>query len=245
MFYIIGIGLNVKQLTLEAIQAIKSSNKIYIDNYTNIFSEGQISDLETFLEKKINLLDRKELEQELVFLKDNCCLLVIGNPFSATTHFTLIEHAKTAGIETTIIPGISVFSYRGIAGLSEYKFGKTTSIVYPEGNYRPTSFYDCIIDNLKINAHTLCLLDIKTDKNRFMTVKEACQILEDIDKENGNQLKDVFCVTICGAASKTQEIITFDFKYYKRIESKSFPQSLIVCGQLNDIERDGVNGYRC
>lgn len=244
MFYIIGIGLNTKQLTIEARYAIKECKEAYIDNYTNIFSEGDLEEIEKTIGKKITKLNRVELEQKMEFLKDDSCLLVIGNAFSATTHYTLIDEAKKKGIDTMVISGISIFNYRGACGLFEYKFGKTTSIVYPDGNYKPTSFYDCIIDNLKINAHTLCLLDIKTDQNRFMNIKEACEILEEIDKNYNNQLASGVCVALCGIASKEQEIITFDFKDYKNIESKAFPQSLIICGQLNDFERDGINEYR-
>jgi diphthine synthase len=244
MFYIIGVGLNPRQITLEAIDCIKNCTEMYIDNYTNIFSEGDLKELEKKLEKKIIPLNRTELEQEKRYLKDNSCLLVIGNPLSATTHFTLIEEANKRKINIKVIAGISIFNYRGITGLFEYKFGKTTSIVYPDGNYKPTSFYDCIIDNLKHNAHTLCLLDIKTDQKRFMTLFEACQILEEIDKENCEKLKDAVCVGLCGISGKDQEIITFDFKDYKKIESRALPQSLIICGALNDIERDGINEYR-
>lgn len=243
MFYIIGVGLIPKQMTLEAMEAIKECSEIYIDNYTNIFSEGEITELENLLHKKVIALNRIELEQEKKYIKEKSCLLVIGNPLSATTHFTLIEEAKKRDIKTKVILGISIFNYRGISGLFEYKFGKTTSVVYAEGNYKPTSFYDCIIDNLKNNAHTLCLLDIKTDKQRFMTIGEACQILEEID--NGKEkLKDTVCVGLCGVASNNQEIITFDFKDYRNIKSKSLPQSLIICAQLNDIEREGINEYR-
>lgn len=244
MFYIIGVGLNTKQLTLEALTVIKECTEIYIDNYTNIFSVGNIAELEEIIGKEIVSLNRTELEQEKRFLKDGSCLLVIGNPFSATTHYTLIEEANKKNIKTKIISGISIFNYRGISGLFEYKFGKTTSIVYPEGNYKPISFYDNIIDNLKINAHTLCLLDIKTTQNRFMSVSEACQILEEIDNEKDKQLTVAVCVALCGIAGNNQEIITFDFKDYKNIKSKSFPQTLIICAKLNDFERDGINEYR-
>ncbi|HRS42972.1 MAG TPA: diphthine synthase [Candidatus Diapherotrites archaeon] len=245
MFYIIGVGLKPKQLTLEAMECIRNCKEVYIDNYTNIFSQGDLKELEDIIEKKITPLNRTELEQEKKYLKDGSCLLVIGNPLSATTHFTLIEEAKKKKLDIKIIAGISIFNYRGISGLFEYKFGKTTSIVYPDGNYRPTSFYDCIIENLKNNAHTLCLLDIKTDKKKFMSIFEACQILEEIDNEKDKKLKDVVCVGLCGVAGIDQEIITFDFLEYKKIKCKSFPQSLIICAALNDIERDGINEYRC
>jgi diphthamide biosynthesis methyltransferase len=104
VFYIIGIGLTPKQITQEAKNAIDSCNNIYIDNYTNIFSQGKIEELEKIISKKITQLQRKELEQSLEYLKDDSCLLVIGNAFSATTHYTLIEEAKNKNIKIKMIP---------------------------------------------------------------------------------------------------------------------------------------------
>jgi diphthine synthase len=242
MFYLIGVGLFPKQITKEAIDIIVKCKEIYIDGYTNKFSEGNIKELETIINKKIIILNREELEQKQEFIKNDCALLIIGNPLSATTHFTIIKDAKNKNINTKVIAGISIFNYRGISGLSEYKFGKTTSIVYPEKNYAPTSFYDVIINNLKNNAHSLCLLDIKTNENRFMSVVEACEILENIDKDK--ELSEKTCVLLGGIGSENQKIITFYFKDYKKINCAIFPQSLIICSTLNNIEGEGVNEYR-
>ena len=243
MFYIIGIGLTPKQITQEAKNAIDSCNNIYIDNYTNIFSQGKIEELEKIISKKITQLQRKELEQSLEYLKDNSCLLVIGNAFSATTHYTLIEEAKNKNIKIKMVPGISVFSYIGISGLFEYKFGKTTSIVYPEKNYFPTSFYNTITDNLDINAHTVCLLDIKTDQNRFMSFVEACEILEEID--TNKKLSEKECVVLAGLGSENQTIKTFTFKDHKKIKAIDvYPQTLIICGKLNDFEKGAIDEFR-
>jgi len=244
MFYIIGIGLSINQITKEALDIISKANEIYIDNYTNILANGRVEELEKITNKKIISLERKDLETNQIFLKDNSVLLVIGNPFSATTHFTLIKDAKNKRIETKIIPGISIFNYKGYTGLYEYKFGKTISIVYPDGNYKPTSFYDTLIKNLSIGAHTLCLLDIKTQENRFMTIGEACTLLDEIDKTNNNTLQDKDCIGLCGMGSASQKIIVFKFKNYKDIDINEFPQSLIICGDLNEFERDGLNEFK-
>lgn len=242
MFYLIGVGLFPNQITKEAIDIVSKCNEVYIDGYTNKYSEGQITDLEKIIKKKILILDREDLEQKQDFIKNDCALLVIGNPLSATTHFTIIQDAKQKKIDTKIIAGISIFNYKGICGLFEYKFGKTTSIVYPEKSYAPTSFYDTIINNLKNNAHTLCLLDIKTKENRFMSVKEACEILENIDKNK--ELSEKKCVLLGGIGAFNQKIITFNFKDYKKIDCGIFPQSLIICSTLNNIEQEGIDEHR-
>jgi diphthine synthase len=242
MFHIIGIGLSTKQITLEAKEILKKVNQVYIDNYTNILSSGEIKNLEEIIDKKIISLNRKELEQDKEFIKDNNALLVIGNAFSATTHYSLIEDLNLKNIKHLFIPGISIFNYISCFGLSEYKFGKTTSIVYPEKNYFPDSFYKTIVDNLSIGAHTLCLLDIKVIENRFMTVKEACNILDKIDTEN--KLKDKKCVLLSKMGSTDQKIIVFNFKDYEKINYDKKPQSLIICGNLSEYENVNLDGYR-
>lgn len=242
MFYIIGIGLSKNQITLDAINAIKNSDEIYIDNYTNILSEGYLEEIEKVIKKKIIKLNREELEQEKKYIKNKSALLVIGNPTSATTHYSLISELKLKNIKYKIIPGISIFNYRGFFGLSEYKFGKTVSIVFPEKNYFPTSFYDGILDNLKINLHTLCLLDIKVLENKFMSVFQACEILQNIDKKK--ILKDKTCVGLFKMGSKEEKIIVFTFKDYKQINLNLKPQSLIICSDLNDFEKECLNEYR-
>jgi len=244
MFYIIGIGLNHNQITKEAIDAISLCKEIYIDDYTNIFSESTLQELEKIINKKIIPLKRNELETKQDFIKENSALLVIGNPFSATTHFTLLKDAKEKEIETKVIPGISIFSYKGYAGLYEYKFGKTISIVYPEVNFKPTSFYNTLLENINVGAHTMCLLDIKTNQNRLMSISEACFILEEIDNTEKNILKNKDCIALCGMGSNKPEIVSFKFNNYKNININKYPQTLIICGEINEFERDGINEYK-
>jgi diphthine synthase len=242
MFYIIGIGLTPKQITQEALDIIKECNFVYLDNFTSAFSQGSLDDLEKFISKKIICLSREDLEQKQEFIKDNCCLLVIGNPLSATTHFSVYEEAVKRGLVCKILPGISIFSYKGICGLSEYKFGKTISIVYPKPNYAPTSFFEVLKQNLFIGAHTLCLLDIDTEKNIFMNIKDACDILKKIDTKN--ILNKCIAIGLGGLGSNTQEIVVFNFEDYKNIYLKQFPQSLIICGELNDFEKEALDGFK-
>lgn len=242
MFYIIGIGLKPKQISFEAIEAIKSCKEVYIDNYTNIFSKGNLEDLEKIIEKKIIQLNRTELEQEQRYIKDESCLLVIGNALSATTHFSLIKDAEKKGIKTKVIAGISIFNYRGASGLYEYKFGKTVSIVYPLKNFFPKSFYKNIIENIKLGSHTLCLLDIKVDENRFMTCKEACKLLEEIDEEKALENKE--CIACYAMGSDKEKLITFKFNEYNKLNLEIYPQSLIICGDLNDFEKGAINEFR-
>jgi len=242
MFYIIGIGLNPKQMSLEARDVISKCSEVYIDNYTNQLSQGSVGHLEREIGKKITILSREKIEQDTAHIKENSCLLIIGNPLSATTHYSVYQDTKAKDLQVKIIPGISIFSYKGICGLSEYKFGKTTTIVYPKENFKPTSFYNTIEENLKIRAHSLCLLDIDTDNKMMMTIRDACSILKSIDKKK--KLDKTIAIGLAGMGSDSQEVVCFEFNDFEKIKLKKFPQTLIICGELNEFEKGAINEFK-
>ena len=124
---------------------------LFVESYTSQFAEGTLKELEMLVGKKLIEVKRKEVEEEAGELLKYClnedkniCLLIIGNALSATTHSELLIEAKRLKIEFKVLPGISVFSFLGFTGLSEYKFGRTASIVWPLPNYKPESFYDLV-----------------------------------------------------------------------------------------------------
>lgn len=189
MLYLIGIGLNSKQITKEAEEAIKESDITYLESYTSKYSEGTINELEKEYNKKIEILNREKVEQEItekiIEMKEKkISLLIFGNGVTATTHISLIRELEQNRIEVKIIPGISIMNYLGITGLDEYKFGRTITIVEPQENYFPKTYYQEILKNKTNGLHTLCLLDIKMEQNKLMDVEEAIEILEIIEKEN-------------------------------------------------------------
>lgn len=85
-------------------------------------------------------------------------LLVVGDPFSATTHTDLVLRAKEKGIKFQIIHNASILNAVGSCGLQLYSFGETISIPYWTEAWQPDSFFDKIVANFDRNLHTLCLL---------------------------------------------------------------------------------------
>ena len=165
----IGIGLKPEHLTVEAISVLKKCDEVFIERYTSDFPGNKMEELEALVGKKLKELGRHEVEVE--FVKKiaeaggkNIALLVIGNPLFATTHVQSLIEAEQSGIEWSVIPGISAQNYIGRSGLNAYKFGKVVTIVTPSQNYKPESFYDGILANLKAGLHSLCLLDIQPMK---------------------------------------------------------------------------------
>ncbi|MFH1591036.1 MAG: diphthine synthase [archaeon] len=185
--FLIGIGLfDERDITLRGLDAIKSCHKVYLESYTSILQVGN-DRLEKLYGKEIILADRAIVEQkaESTILADakegDVAFLVIGDPFSATTHADLVQRAKKAGIKVEIIHNASILNAVGEVGLELYKFGKTTSVPYPHEGFRPRTPYDVIKVNARIGMHTLVLLDLRPDENRFMSVGEALTYISSIE----------------------------------------------------------------
>lgn len=180
--YLAGMGLcNEKDIPLRTIEILKRCKNILAENYTNLVGEGAILRLERIIGKEIKLLGREEVEGEKEILeaakKDDTALIVPGDPMAATTHNSLILSAKKLGIETKILHASSIITASaGASGLQIYKFGKTATITYWRKNFEPDSFIDIILQNQKIGAHTLCLLDIDV-KMGPMKPSHALEIL--------------------------------------------------------------------
>lgn len=105
--------------------------------------------------------------------------------------------ARSLGIPYQHIPNASILNAVGATGLQLYNFGQTVSMVWFTDNWKPTSFYDRIAENMGIGLHTLILLDIKVKEQsledmargrkvyqpaRYMSVSEcAAQMLETLE----------------------------------------------------------------
>lgn len=85
-------------------------------------------------------------------------LLVVGDPFGATTHTDLILRAEEKGIKYQVVHNASILNAAGCCGLQLYSFGETVSVPYWTDSWQPDSFLDKIVSNFQRNLHTLCLL---------------------------------------------------------------------------------------
>lgn len=85
-------------------------------------------------------------------------LLVVGDPFGATTHTDFIIRAKELNIKYQVVHNASIMNAIGCCGLQLYSFGETISIPYWTDTWQPDSFYDKIKVNVANGFHTLCLL---------------------------------------------------------------------------------------
>lgn len=249
--YLIGTGLNdEKDITLKGLEAVKKCDFVYLENYTSKLG-CSISDLEDLYGKKIILADRnlveKEIEKEILekAKTNNVALLIIGDPVSATTHIDLIERARELGIDTKIIHNTSIMTAIGITGLQLYKFGKTSSIPFPQKSYEPETPYDILKENGTIGAHTLLLLDLKPEEDKFMSVNDAVRYLIKIEakRKEGIFTEETLCLgcaRIGGDSTirfgKAKELVELDFG--------KAPHCLIVPGKMHFMEEEFLKKFQ-
>lgn len=227
MFYFIGLGLyDEKDISLKGIEALKNVDDVYAEFYTANLFGTTLSAVEDIISKEISVLTREEVEEFNIPLnaamENDVAFLVAGDPLIATTHTDMMIEAKKLNIKTTVIHSSSILSAApGLAGLQAYKFGKVTTIPFPEENYFPHSPYLAIKANKELNAHTLVLLDIHAHEKKYMTANEGLEYLatvEEIRKENIVNL-ETLAVAVARAGSnkpvvradKVKNLIKEDF----------------------------------
>jgi len=244
MFYLVGAGLRREHLTIEAIETLKSCDEVFVEEYTSLYSEGNVKELEELIGKKLQFLDRNGVEEwfegKLPDAKEkNIALVIIGNALFATTHSQLLIDAESAGVNWRVVQGISIHNFLGRTGLNAYNFGLTVSIVMHSENYKPESFYDKIVKNLEVGLHTLCLLDIKPEKK--MSVKEALALLLKIEgKRNENKIKNSEIVALAGMSSSNEKVVSGSAGKLSEIDLP-VPASIVVCAKLSEKETEALN----
>lgn len=241
MLYIIGIGLNDQNdITVKGLEAVRKCSHIYLESYTS-FLQCDLSDLEDIYRKKIIKADRDLVEKsaEETILKhaknSDTAFLVIGDPFSATTHLDLTQRAHELGIKVQIINNASVITAVGITGLQLYKFGKTTSIPF----FDVDNPYHTLTQNLSLGLHTLCLLDLDPVEDKFLSVNDAIAKMLKLEEKHkkGSFTEDTFCIGCARLGGdniiqfgKAKDLAAFDFG--------KPPHCLIIPGKMHFMEEE-------
>ena len=143
-FALIGMGPGkVESMTLEAVEVAKNADIRLYEAYTALWPEDELSKLEELI-GPIERIMRPTVERpEELFERaktQSIAILVVGDPMQATTHIDFQLRAQKAGLPVRVIHGISVTTLvPGSTGLSDYKFGRSTTLTYPYGDWIVTS----------------------------------------------------------------------------------------------------------
>ena len=229
---LIGMGPGtVASMTKEAISAAKFADYRRYEAYTALWPDEELAKLE-LLVGPIEKVMRPEIENPdeiLSLAKEHVvAVLVVGDPLQATTHVDLQLQASERGIDCEVVHGISITTLvTGAIGLSNYKFGRQTTLTYPYSGWIATSPLEVIAVNRGMGLHTLALLDLDptgagTGKQRPMQPVDAVESLnamagklveavEDMPVDSTfEQLKVENIIQICSDISALKVVLCSD-----------------------------------
>ena len=233
MFYLIGLGLDVKGISIEGWEICGKCEKLYLESYT-IELPYKIKELEKFLGKKVIELDREQVEGEK-FIDEaktkDIALLAYGSPLAATTHISLVLKCKKENIPFKIFHNASILDAVAETGLQLYKFGKTASMPKWRGSYRPMSFIEIIKENSDIGAHTLLLADIGLNFN------DALNQFQGALKKN--KLKMGLIIVCSRLGTDGKNIVCENIEDLKN-EKINSPFCIIIPSELHFLEEEAL-----
>jgi diphthine synthase len=187
VLWFVGLGLDDERgLSRRAVELLRSA-EVFAEEYTAVAAPGTIERLAVELGRPVTRLGRAEVEGETALLKalgrsERVALVVVGDPFAATTHVALRLAAEKAGHSWGYLPNASILvAAAGFLGLSHYRFGRTVSLPFPSPGFEPRSPLEQIAANRERDLHTLVLLDLAPDAGRFLRADEALTILRERD----------------------------------------------------------------
>jgi diphthine synthase len=247
----VGLGLHdEKGISLRGLEETKTADHVFLELYTSLLPDFSLKHLEALSGKRVHVVSRRNLEEENGELilnaaeKGKAVLLVPGDPFIATTHVTLRIEAEKRGVKTRIVHGASIISaIIGLSGLHNYKFGKTVTIPFPE-NFSETP-YKVIAQNKKLGLHTLCLLDLKADEKRFLSIKEGLTMLLEIEQKRKKRIVTPNTLAV-GVARVGSNVPTLKADFIKNLLKYDFggpPHSLIFLGQIHFVESEALIAF--
>ena len=264
MLLLVGLGLgDERDITLKGLDAIKAADVVWLESYTAILPGIDAATLSAFYGRPVLLADRSLVESGSEAIVNaartqNVCLLVVGDPFGATTHTDLWMRCKDAGVEVKVIHNASILNACGACGLQLYSFGQTVSIPLFQGTWKPDSFYTKIKENQSLGLHTLCLLDIKVkepnieilttrgktvyDPPYFMSIREALEQLLYIEEQvrhEGVLLRNSsVCVGLARVGRDDQVIRAGTPQELLNVDFGGPLHALVIAGKIHPMEEE-------
>ncbi|HHQ44952.1 MAG TPA: diphthine synthase [Candidatus Altiarchaeales archaeon] len=250
MLTISGLGLyDVGDIPRKTIAAAGKADKIYYETHTNLY-HSTINEIREILGEKVEEVGRRFLEEDskklmLEAKTQDILVLVPGDPLAATTHIELILEAKNAGVQTQVIHASSIFTAIAKTGLQLYKFGKATTLPFKTEAKLPTSPYHAVKQNRDSGLHTLILLDVKSDEQRYMSANQGLEVLLELENEIGLGLfRNDTLMAACARLGAPDEIIKFgEIQKLLKTDFASPPHVLIMPGDLHFKEEEALNQY--
>jgi diphthine synthase len=242
--YLVGLGLGPGDVTIRAINVIKSVGRVFMEAYTSKAPMDLIKYVVS-IRPDIEFLSRSDLEDRSGEILMNelgkgidVALLVIGDPMIATTHAALAVIARRRGFNVKVINSVSIMcAVLSQLGLSPYKVGPIATITYPRMGVLSMRAYEVLSENLRRGLHTIFLLDIRDDGG-FMSAGEAVELLKRMEDNGGLGIinNNLLVIYVARAGWDDQEIAVSTINDVPRLGET--PHTLVIPGLLNPVEMD-------
>ncbi|WP_252699197.1 diphthine synthase [Natronosalvus vescus] len=243
MLTFIGLGLyNERSITVEGQAALRAADRAYAEFYTSKLIGTTVEDLEANHGADIEVRDRAGVEQHPDDIleaaeTEDVAFLTAGDTMISTTHVDLRLRAHEREIETRVIHGVTAqTATSSLTGLQNYRFGKATTLPFPYAHGAdglPASVTNTIDDNREANLHTVVYLDIKADREEYMTADVAADLLAE-------QYPDLVGVVVARAGSPDPLVAAGTMTDLATKEFGDPLHLLVIPGELHLLEADAL-----
>jgi diphthine synthase len=243
----VGLGLGAEGISLQGIKEIKEADRFYLEYYTTPHEASLLRELERASGREATVVDRPFVEDGKKILaeaKESIVVLgVPGDPMIATTHGELRVRAIRAGIETSIVHGVTIASaVASSSGLHYYKFSKTVTVTR-ESVPRLTQVYHTLHKNLLEGSHTLLLLEYDTEQGEGVSPPAAIEgLLRAEENFRRGVLKgETLALVMSRVGTRYPGYAAGPLTELRRGEYGRAPHCIVVPGKLHFTEVEAVS----
>ncbi len=248
----IGLGLyDEEDITIKGKDAAANVDIVFSEFYTSRLAGANIEEIEKVLGRDVQVLSREEVESGDIVLDTavdhSTAFLTAGDPMAATTHVELRLRAVERGIKTKVIHGISIISaVPSILGVMHYKFGRTVTLPFLRERGYPHSPYEHIKANQSIGLHTLILLDIDGENERYMTVNQGVEALLMLEEKRREDVitNDTLMAGLARVGSPEPEIRVGNPRELLEHDFGGGLHSMVVFSELHFMEEEALGLFR-
>jgi diphthine synthase len=243
MLTFVGLGLyDERSVTVEGRDAIREADRVFVEFYTSRLLGATLEDLEAYHDAEIEVRDRAGVEQDpeaILRAAENgeAVFCTAGDTMISTTHVDLRLRAEERGIDTRVVHAPTAESAAsGLTGLQNYRFGKATTLPFEYAHGAdgvPASVTDALDENRERGLHTLVYLDIKAERDEYMTADHAADLL-------AADYEDVLAVVVARAGTPDPLVAADRLSALAERDFGDPLHLLVVPGDLHHIEADAL-----
>ena len=243
MLTFIGLGLyDEESITVEGRTALADADRAVAEFYTSHLVGATVEDLSAHHGIDIEVRDRAGVEREpddlLAAAEDShVAFLTAGDTMISTTHVDLRLRATDRGIDTRVIHGVTAqTAASGLTGLQNYRFGKSVTLPFPGahgGDDVPRSVVESIEANRARGLHTLVYLDIKAERDEYLTADVAAGLF-------ATGWDDTLGVAVARAGSPAPVVAADTLSALAERDFGDPLHLLVIPGDLHHVESDAL-----